>query len=205
MKSLFRSILYLVFTVLVMPIWALYRLHYLIVGNPRAFYDASQLMSLFPGVLGDYLRYGFYRLTLRRMGKDVRICFGATLADPEIEIGDRVFVGPFANLGLCVLGDDVLIGTGAHILSGFGQHGVDDLEKPMREQPGVFLKIRIGEDCWIGNQCLVGNHVGRKSIIGAAALVSREIPEFSVAVGNPATVLRDRRDSTSKTSDRRAK
>ncbi len=193
MKRFLKSLLLLAATAAASPLWFLYRLQRSFLGDPRSFYDFSQLLSLFPGTGGNYLRYGFYRLTLARLGRDACICFGATLTHPGIEIGRGVYVGPFANLGLCVLGDDVLIGTGAHIVSGFGQHGSADVEIPMREQPGVWRTVRIGDDCWIGNQAVVGNHVGRKSIIGAASLVTHEIPEFSVAAGNPARVLRDRR------------
>ncbi len=189
-KTLFRGF----FLVLILPIWILYLIQRSFTGISTAFYDFSQLMSLFPGTIGNYLRYAFYTYTLAKLGKDACICFGATLSHPKIEIGRSVYIGPFCNLGLCSLGDHVLLGTGVHVMSGFGQHGMEDLEKPMREQLGTLQCVVIGEDCWIGNQSVIGANVGRKSVIGAASLVNKEIQEYSIAVGNPARLLRSRKE-----------
>jgi acetyltransferase-like isoleucine patch superfamily enzyme len=179
---------------LVSPLWLLYRVQVLVVGESVSFSGYSQLMSLFPGITGNYLRFAFYRLTLAELGADACICFGVTMADPRTRIGRGTYLGSFCNLGLCTIENDVLLGTGVHIISGFGQHGHTRLDTPMRDQPGKLLNVRIGNDTWIGNGAIVGNHVGSKCIIGAAALVSRAIPDFSVAVGNPARVIRDRRE-----------
>jgi acetyltransferase-like isoleucine patch superfamily enzyme len=55
--------------------------------------------------------------------------------------------------------------------------------------------ITIGDDCWIGNRATIldGVRIGRGCVIGAAAVVTRDLPEFSVAVGVPARIVRDRR------------
>jgi len=103
-----------------------------------------------------------------------------------------VYVGAYCNLGLCSIEDDVLLGTDAHIISGFAQHGYADLGIPIRKQQGELLNVRIGCDTWIGNKAVVGNHVGKKCIIGAASLVVHEVLPYSIAVGNPAKVVRDR-------------
>jgi virginiamycin A acetyltransferase len=192
MKNALKSVLYGIAVTLALPLWLLYRLQSLVAGRPTAFYDFSQLLSLFPGTPGNYLRYGFYKLTLARLGRDACICFGATISHPGTEIGRGAYVGPYANLGLCAIGDDVLIGTGVHVMSGFTQHGTEDLERPMREQPGKLVRVSIGEDCWIGNRSVVGADVGRKTIVGAASVVTKELPAMSIAVGNPARVLRSR-------------
>lgn len=194
MKRLIKRVVLFVFTFAALPLYLLHRLQSLALGRERSFYDISQFLSLFPGVLGNYLRSGFYTLALKRLGEDACICFGATLSHPDIEIGRGVYVGPYCNLGLCSIDDDALLGTGVHVMSGFGQHGHADLEKPIREQGGSLIKVRIGADTWIGNKSLVGNHVGRKCIIGSASLVFSEIPDFAIAVGNPAEVIKDRRD-----------
>jgi len=169
----------------------------MILGRKRCFYGYSQLFSLIPGIIGNYLRFAFYKLTLAYVGEDACICFGVTMADPGIHIGRGVYIGPFCNLGLCTVGNDVLLGTDVHIMSGFRQHGHDDLSIPFREQEGELLNVQIGEGTWIGNKAVVGNHVGERCIIGAASLVNREIPPNSIAVGNPAKVIRDRRDAAS--------
>jgi acetyltransferase-like isoleucine patch superfamily enzyme len=201
MKGAAKSILRGFFVVLALPFWLAYLIRKGISGGTAtpggaaAFYDFSQLMSLFPGSSGNYLRYAFYRLTLPRLGKDACICFGATLSHPEIEIGRFAYIGPFCNLGLCSIGDHALLGTGVHVMSGFAQHGIGDLETPIREQPGTLRRVRIGEDCWIGNKAVIGADVGRKCVVGAASLVNRELPEYSIAVGNPARVIRSRKEA----------
>jgi acetyltransferase-like isoleucine patch superfamily enzyme len=103
-------------------------------------------------------------------------------------------VGPFCNLGLCSIGDDCLIGTGVHVMSGFGQHEASDLSRPIRDQGGTLVRVRIGADTWIGNLAVVGADVGSKCIVGAASVVTRPLPDFSVALGSPAKPVRDRRD-----------
>jgi virginiamycin A acetyltransferase len=183
------------FYVLVLPLWLIYRTELFLSKRKDTFYGYSQLLSLFPGIIGNYIRFAFYRMTLASLGDDCCISFGVTLADADIRIGSGVYIGPWCNLGLCTLEDDVLLGTDVHIMSGFAQHGYSDLLIPMREQKGEILNVRIGRDTWVGNKAVVGNHIGEKCIIGAASLVNREVPPYSIAVGNPAQVIRNRREA----------
>jgi virginiamycin A acetyltransferase len=194
MKAIAKTVLRALCLFLVFPLWAFYKLLHLAFGN-AVFYGFSQLLSLVPGFTGNYLRHAFYRLSLARLGRDACIGFMATLSHPDTEIGAGAYVGPFCNLGLCSIGDDTLLGTGVHIMSGFGQHRHADLVTPIRHQGGTLTRVKVGEDCWIGNQAVVGADVGRKSIIGAASLVTKAIPEYSIAHGNPAKVVRDRRQA----------
>ena len=69
-----------------------------------------------------------------------------------IRIGRGVYIGPFCNLGLCTVEDDVLLATEVHVMSGFAQHGYESLDTPIREQKGRLLNIRIGADTWVGNK-----------------------------------------------------
>src|SRR5438477_9872705 len=148
MKRALKRLAYLLSILLVLPVWLLYVLESLVLGNERSFSDFSQLMSLFPGILGDYLRFGFYKLTLSQLGEDTCICFGVTMANPGIRIGRGVYIGPFCNLGLCTVEDDVLLATEVHVMSGFAQHGYETVDTPIREQKGRLLNIRIGADTW---------------------------------------------------------
>jgi len=77
-----KRILYALVIILVTPIWLLYLVQSAVVGRMKSFEGYSQLMSLFPGLVGNYLRWAFYRLTLDRLGSDACICFGVTMADP---------------------------------------------------------------------------------------------------------------------------
>jgi virginiamycin A acetyltransferase len=193
MRRQFKRVVRLAFILFVSPLWFLYLLECAVLRKKQCFSGYSQLLSLIPGMIGNYLRFAFYKLTLEYLGEDTCICFGVTMADPDIRIGRGVYIGLFSNLGLCTIEDDVLLGTGVHIMSGFMQHGYRDLSIPIREQQGELLNVRVGTDTWIGNSAVIGNHVGEKCVIGAASLVVHAIPAYSIAVGNPAKVIRDRR------------
>ena len=193
MKRMVKRLIIFLFYLGVSPLWLLYRLELFILRRKEAFYGYSQLLCLFPGIIGNYIRFAFYRMSISSLGDDSCISFGVTLAHSNIRIGRRVYIGPWCNLGLCTIEDDVLFGSDVHVISGFNQHGHADISVPMREQHGELLNVRIGRDSWIGNKAVVGNHVGEKSIVGAASLVVNEVPPYSVAVGNPAKVIRDRR------------
>lgn len=158
----------------------------------QAFRASSQMMSLLPGLVGDYLRAEFYRLTLPRVGTDVQICFGTLLSSREATIGDHVYVGSHCVIGDVDIGADVLLGSNVHLLSGQAQHGTKDLKRPIRLQPGHFERIRVGEDTWIGNGAIVMANVGRQCVIGAGSVVAADIPDLSVAAGNPARIIRSR-------------
>jgi virginiamycin A acetyltransferase len=194
MKRYIKRVAYICFILLVVPVWLLYLLESLIIGKNKAFPGYSQLFSLIPGIVGNYFRFAFYKLALAHIGEDACVCFGVTMADPRIQIGYRVYIGAFCNLGLCTIEDDVLLATDVHIMSGFTQHGHSDLSIPIREQKGEMVNVRIGADTWIGNKAVIGNHVGEKCIVGSASLVNHEIPSYSIAVGNPARIIRDRRN-----------
>jgi virginiamycin A acetyltransferase len=198
MNRSLKRIVYAFFIVLVFPFWLVYFFESAIFGKKQVFPGYTQLFSLIPGFLGNYFRFAFYRLALPRLGEDACICFGVTMADPGISIGSRVYIGAYCNLGLCTIEEDVLLATDVHIMSGFAQHGYSELDIPIREQKGENLNVRIGAGSWIGNKAVVGNHIGEKCIIGASSLVNREIPSYSIAVGNPAKVIRDRRDAINK-------
>ncbi|RLC06874.1 MAG: acyltransferase, partial [Deltaproteobacteria bacterium] len=81
-----------------------------------------------------------------------------------------------------------------HIMSGKRQHHFDDPDVPIQEQGGIFEKVSIGEDTWIGNNALIMANVGKKCVIGAGSVVSKDIGDFSIVTGNPAKVIRKRRE-----------
>lgn len=64
----------------------------------------------------------------------------------------------------------------------------------IREQPHTKKPIRIGDDVWIGANVTIlkGVCIGKGAVVGAGSVVTRDIPEYAVAVGNPAKVIRYR-------------
>ncbi|MHC4179855.1 MAG: acyltransferase [Planctomycetota bacterium] len=157
------------------------------------FLSCSQLLSLFPGKIGVFLRRGFYWMSLDSFAPDCYVDFGTYLAHPQTVIGEGVYIGGRCTIGMCEIGDDALIGSNADILSGRHQHGFSDPNVPIQEQQGSYTRVRIGRNTWIGNSSVIMADVGDDSVIGAGSVVVKPIPPRSVAVGNPAVVKKQRR------------
>lgn len=97
------------------------------------------------------------------------------------------------------IGDNVLISSDVFIID--YNHGTDPrtpnyLDNPLETKGGV----EIGDGAWIGNNCVILQNVsiGKKSIVGAGSVVTKSIPPYSIAVGNPAKVIKQYDHSTEK-------
>lgn len=123
---------------------------------------------------------------------DSVIGFATIFSQKDTEIGRGVYIGPQCNIGMCKIGNDSLIASGVHIMSGSMQHNFDDLETPVQQQGGRYSKIEIGEDSWIGNGSLVMANIGKKCIIGAGSVVTKDVEDYSIMVGNPARKIKSR-------------
>ncbi|MBI3408474.1 MAG: acyltransferase [Planctomycetes bacterium] len=196
MKKLIKIGCYGLALLIVLPFWLCFQLGSLMIGRQKAFSGWSQFFSLFPGLPGVYLRWAFYRLVLPRCGLDACIGFGTIFSHSTAAVGRSVYVGAFCCLGDVTLADDVLIGSHVSIANGGGQHGTDRLDIPMREQKGTWPPIAIGRDTWIGDRAVVLADVGEHCVIGAGSVVAKPIPDYAVAVGSPARILRYRNESS---------
>lgn len=113
----------------------------------------------------------------------------------EIETGHHCTINPFAVVrGKVKLGDHVRVGAHASIL-GFN-HRHARLDQPIHQQGLSSRGIGIGDDVWIGSGALLldGIRVGSHCIVAAGAVVTRDVPDWAVVAGNPAKIIRDRRD-----------
>jgi acetyltransferase-like isoleucine patch superfamily enzyme len=112
----------------------------------------------------------------------------------EITTGQHCTINPYTVVrGAVTMGDGVRIGAHASVL-GFN-HNSDDVTRPIYQQ-GVSSKgITIGDDVWIGSGAIVldGVTIGSHCIIAAGAVVTKDVPDYAIAGGNPAKVIRDRR------------
>ncbi|WP_418233546.1 acyltransferase [Butyricimonas virosa] len=101
----------------------------------------------------------------------------------------RVGIGSII-IGPVRLGDKV--GLGQHVfISGFN-HGYEDGERDSNEQPLVKKEIIIEDESHIGANAVIvaGVHIGKRCQIGAGSVVTKNIPDYSVAVGNPAKIIK---------------
>lgn len=181
----------IVLAVVIFP-WLLYRLESYFFGAEKVFPGWSQAFSLVPGLPGIYLRRGFYRLVLPQCERDACICFGTVFSHPTARIGHKVYVGLFCVIGDVTLEDDAIVASRVSIANGPAQHSIDRLDIPVREQPGEYPRVTIGRDTWLGEGSVVLVDVGRHCVVGASALVTRPIPDYSIAVGVPAKVVSSR-------------
>jgi acetyltransferase-like isoleucine patch superfamily enzyme len=184
-------------TVLVLLPFLLYAAARLVAGPRRAFPGWSQAFSLVPGLSGVFLRRAFYRLVLPQCGKDCCLSFGTVFSHATARVGERAYVGLFCCLGDVTLEDDVLLGSHVSVMNGASQHGIERLDVPVREQPGSWPRITIGRDSWVGDRAVILADVGKHCVVGAGSVVTRPLPDYAIAAGAPARVIRYRDDHTS--------
>jgi len=192
MKKIVKDVISVLFLLLALPFFVIYRVEVILVGIEKAFQGASQFFSLFPGLSGMYFRRAFYILTLKKCSRDCYTGFGTVFSHPGVEIGRHVYIGTNCTLGDVCISDYATIGSNVDILSGRKQHDIADINTPAQEQGGAYIKIHIGEDAWIGNSAVIMANIGKKSVIGAGSVVVDDIEDLAVAVGNPAKVIRKR-------------
>jgi virginiamycin A acetyltransferase len=74
-------------------------------------------------------------------------------------------------------------------------HGSGDLSVPIRDQEGQATRVRIGAGSWVGSAAVVMADVGRDTIVGAGAVVTKPLPDHVIAAGVPARVIRSRQEA----------
>lgn len=120
------------------------------------------------------------------------------LPQAGITIGKNCFLGEFNIIrgqGGVHIGNDVYTGPMVQIVA--VNHVYHNPDVPIREQGITAQGIVIEDDVWLGANVVVvdGVTIGRGSIIGAGAVVTTNIPPYSIAVGTPARPVKDRRES----------
>ena len=139
-------------------------------------------------------RPGFGRLEI---GRWVHIGDGNAIRCHEgsLRIGDKVVFGK-DNTVNCYL--DIEIGASSLVadwvyICDF-DHKTEDINLPIKDQGIVKSPVRIGPDVWLGAKVTVlrGVTVGRGCVVAANAVVNKDLPAYSVAVGVPARVVRNR-------------
>ncbi len=177
---------------LILPLLLIHWLKIPFIGRDRALEGSTELLSLVPGLVGQYLRRAFLAWTIEHCHPSAAICFGTVFSKAGARIDENTYIGGHCHIGLVHVQRDVLIASGVHITSGARMHGTDDLTKPIKEQEGENTQVTIGRGAWIGSLAVVMADVGRDSIIGAGAVVTKPIPDQVVAAGVPAKVIRNR-------------
>ncbi len=129
-----------------------------------------------------------------RLGNDVHLARFCTLRAGKrgITLHDGVGINQYTFLdgnGGVEIGPDTLLSPGVQCIS--GNHIFDNPDVPIKYQGTEYGKITIGEDCWLGTNVIVlpGVTLGRGAVIGAGAVVTKDIPAYGIALGIPAKVI----------------
>jgi virginiamycin A acetyltransferase len=179
---------------IVTPSVVSFRLRALVFGADRALEGSTQFWAIVPGLSGQYLRRAFLCQSISYCARSATIEFGTLFSSTAASIGERAYIGPRCHLGWALIEDDVLIAAGVHVPSGAHTHGMTEGPVAMRDQPSSRSPVRIGAGAWIGSAAVVMANVGKGSVVGAGAVVTRPIADRVIAGGVPARVLRERGD-----------
>ena len=161
----------------------------------------SSFLSIGRGVtFGDRTRIDAYCRVGVVIGDNVTIGSGSLVAGSGViaEPGEFVKIGNRTSVGMnnviwgqggVTIGQDCLLGPDVVIIS--ENHASSSVEIPIREQGAIRAPIVVGDDCWIGTgaKILAGTTLGKGSIVGAGAVVTRDVPPLAIVVGVPARVV----------------
>ena len=143
------------------------------------------------------------------IGDNIYIGYKANLAampltgkeNPILEIGDGAKIGNFNHIFATekvVIGKKVLTADKVYISDNL--HSYEDVTIPIIDQKIRQINhVEIGEGTWIGeNVCVLGVKIGKNCVIGANSVVTKDIPDYSVAVGSPAVIIKKFNINTNK-------
>lgn len=155
---------------------------------PGVFSFFAHLCALAPGLVGDYARVAYYRMTLRSCSRDCEISFGALFAHPQATVERGAGVGPYCVIGCATIGAGTRLGPAVQVLSGRQQHKRDSQGR-LTDDGREFVEVVIGEQCWIGASAVVLANVGDRSTVAAGAVVVKPVAPGTTVAGNPARPL----------------
>lgn len=153
----------------------------------------------FAGRISKKFRAFVCRQLFHSIGRNANIEQGAYFGSGYlVEIGDNSGIGVHCHVPSNIrIGNDVMMGPDVLIIGGHQSHRFDDLGKPMRMQGyEETLPVVIEDDVWLGARVIVlpGIRIGRGSVIGAGAVVTKDVPSFAICAGNPARIIKYRND-----------
>jgi acetyltransferase-like isoleucine patch superfamily enzyme len=138
-------------------------------------------------IIGNNVNIGNYSImrctgSLKKIGKGIKI-------GDNCGFGDHSFFGAAGGI---TIGSNVIMGQNVRFHS--ENHNYSRVDRLIREQGVTNKGIAINDDCWIGSGVvfLDGVNVGNGCVIGANSLINKDIPPYSVVVGNPMRVIKNR-------------
>jgi acetyltransferase-like isoleucine patch superfamily enzyme len=113
--------------------------------------------------------------------------------EPVLNICNNVYIGRYVHIvsiNSVTISDDVLIADKVYISDNL--HEYKNVSTPIKNQPVVFKnKVTISSGAWLGeNVCVIGASIGKNSVVAANSVVTNDIPDYCVAAGIPARVIK---------------
>ncbi|MHC8387632.1 acyltransferase [Pseudomonas sp. MDT2-39-1] len=150
------------------------------------------LMNIMP----PFVRGFVFRISFKRFGKNCLLDYQCFVRYPwRVSIGDNVdinrgcelYSSMQTELGFITLEDNVVLGPGVVIFSSGHDYSLLDL-------PDISAPVTICRYAWVGGRTIIlpGVIIGEGTVIGAGSVVTKSIPAYCVAVGNPAKVIKKR-------------
>ncbi len=146
----------------------------------------AQMVALFPGFPGNFMRAAYYMMTLEYFHPTAIIAFGSYISSRKTRIGRDVKIGAYCVIGLSDIQPSARIASRVSILSGIEEHGTsEDFMKDNLKKDGA-QRVIIGSKAWVGEGAVVAADVGEHSIVGAGSVLLNPLPSYSVAMAYPA-------------------
>ncbi len=147
-------------------------------------------------VLPQFVRLLFFKKVFKRFGFNCMVDYKCFIRYPwKVNIGDNVFINRkcefFPSMqtddGVITLEDHAVLGPNVIIFAASHSYSSIDL-------PDISAPVVIGRFAWIGGNTTIlpGVVIGEGAVVGAGSVVSKSIPAYSIAVGNPAKVIKMR-------------
>ncbi|MDX8391373.1 MAG: acyltransferase [Mariprofundaceae bacterium] len=162
------------------------------------------MVKYLPPPVGDGLRYLVLKPFVAKL-KSFRIRDGVTFVFPRgISIGKHVSINENSlidGLGGVTIGNWCRIAHHVSILT--EDHGFEEIDKPIYMQKRMIAPVVLEDDVWIGCgvRILKGVRIGKGAVIAANAVVNKDVPEYAIAAGVPARVIRFRGEVKASSGD----
>lgn len=187
LRSLAKKLVFGVCFLLVSPLIIVAWVERQLFSGEAVFVGLSQLLSLFPGIVGNYLRGPFYWVSLNDCSWEVHIGFGTYFSHRTASLGKHVSIGSFCIIGTATIKDNVMLASRVSITSGKRQHFDDQMQ--ISAQPR-FDRVNIGSGSWIGEGAIVTADIGSNCIVSAGSVVIKAVPDGYIVGGNPGKLLK---------------